>query len=180
MDALNRSWRCGSFVMLALAFSVSIAAAQNTSLASLQGTVTDESAAPMPGVTVNVTGPALQVPQISVVTDGDGSYRIENLPVGVYRVAYELTGFQSYIREDLRLTVGFSNAAVKRAASVILYEGVPGRNDTVTELAQAAEMVFTPPAGEHFYYARVTQEDGKVLWSAPVWVRQQPPLAALQ
>ena len=107
MNAQNRSWRYGSAVMLVLAFNVDHVSAE-TSLASLQGKVTDESAAPMPGVTVTVTGPSLQVPQIAVVSDGDGSYRIENLPVGVYRVAYELAGFQSYIREDLRLTVGFA------------------------------------------------------------------------
>jgi hypothetical protein len=73
MDAQNRSWRRGSVVMLVLAFSVSMASAQNTSLASLQGKVTDESAAATPGVTVTVDGPALQVPQISVVSDGDGA-----------------------------------------------------------------------------------------------------------
>jgi hypothetical protein len=50
MNAQNRSWRCRSLVMLVLAFSGSTASAQNTSLASLQGKVTDESAAPMPGV----------------------------------------------------------------------------------------------------------------------------------
>jgi hypothetical protein len=29
-----------------------------------------------------------------------------------------------------------------------------------------------PSAGQHFYYAKLTQDDGKVLWSAPVWVKQ--------
>jgi len=138
MDAQNRSWRCGSFVMLVLAFSVSMASAQNTSLASLQGTVTDESAAPMPGVTVNVTGPALQVPQISVVTDGDGSYRIENLPVGVYRVAYELTGFQSYIREDLRLTVGFAGRV-----DVVMKVGALEESITVSGQSPVVDTVST-------------------------------------
>jgi hypothetical protein len=32
----------------------------------------------------------------------------------------------------------------------------------------------TPLPGEHFYYARVTQDDGKMLWSAPVWITQLP------
>ncbi|MFD2365357.1 CehA/McbA family metallohydrolase [Pseudoduganella sp. GCM10020061] len=73
----------------------------------------------------------------------------------------------------LRLLVGFANAAGKRAAAVVLYEGVPGRNGTVTELARVADAYFTPAPGEHFYYAKVTQEDGNVLWSAPVWVSQQ-------
>ena len=31
----------------------------------------------------------------------------------------------------------------------------------------------TPEPGEHFYYAKLTQDDGKILWSAPVWVSQE-------
>ena len=27
---------------------------------------------------------------------------------------------------------------------------------------------------DSFYYARITQDDGTLLWSAPVWVSQQP------
>ncbi|HEU4853469.1 MAG TPA: CehA/McbA family metallohydrolase [Telluria sp.] len=80
----------------------------------------------------------------------------------------------------LHLLVGFANAAGKRAASVMLLEGVPGRNGTVSELARSAETRFTPAPGEHFYYAKVTQEDGNVLWSAPVWVRQLPSVAQLR
>jgi hypothetical protein len=57
-------------------------------------------------------------------------------------------------------------------ASVVMFEGVPGRNGTVTELSTSATTTITPEPGEHFYYARVTQEDGAMLWSAPVWVTQ--------
>jgi hypothetical protein len=28
----------------------------------------------------------------------------------------------------------------------------------------------TPAAGKHYYFVRVTQADGNLLWSAPVWV----------
>jgi hypothetical protein len=57
-------------------------------------------------------------------------------------------------------------------SSVVIFEGVPGRNGTVSELSQTATTTFTPAPGEHFYYARLTQDDGKMLWSAPVWVSQ--------
>jgi hypothetical protein len=39
-------------------------------------------------------------------------------------------------------------------------------------MAADASVSFTPAPGPHFYYAKLTQDDGKVLWSAPVWVRQ--------
>ena len=61
----------------------------------------------MPGVTVTVTSPALQVPQVTVVTDVQGRYRITPLPVGIFTVTYELVGFQSIKQEGVRLEVGF-------------------------------------------------------------------------
>jgi hypothetical protein len=42
----------------------------------------------------------------------------------------------------------------------------------VTTLIEAATHSFTPAVGLHFYYAKVTQEDGDLLWSAPIWVEQ--------
>ena len=39
-------------------------------------------------------------------------------------------------------------------------------------LANAASASIVPALGEHFYYAKVTQNDGNILWSAPVWVTQ--------
>ncbi len=73
---------------------------------------------------------------------------------------------------SLALQVQFANSAGRQAAEVVLFEGVPGRNGTVTVLARAPSISFVPALGEHFYYARVTQEDGNMLWSAPVWVSQ--------
>jgi hypothetical protein len=77
----------------------------------------------------------------------------------------------------LTLVANFANAAGKAVAAVAIMEGVPGRNGTVTELAATGTTTFTPSPGEHFYYAKVTQDDGRVLWSAPVWVTQRTTLA---
>jgi hypothetical protein len=78
----------------------------------------------------------------------------------------------------LALTAHFASSAGKQAASVKLMEGVPGRNGTVSVLSELSTFTFTPAPGEHFYYARVTQDDGNILWSAPVWVTQ-PATSAL-
>jgi len=75
-------------------------------------------------------------------------------------------------RGALQLSVQFANGAGRRAAAVAIMEGVPGRNGTVTQLAAEASATVTPAPGLHFYYAKLTQDDGKVLWSAPVWVKQ--------
>jgi hypothetical protein len=73
---------------------------------------------------------------------------------------------------SLALTANYSNSAGKTASTVTFYEGVPGRNGTVTVLGTGASQAFTPALGEHFYYAKVTQNDGNILWSAPIWVTQ--------
>jgi hypothetical protein len=79
---------------------------------------------------------------------------------------------------SLALVAHFSSAAGKAVSSAVMFEGVPGRNGTVSELSQMAAITFTPAPGEHFYYARLTQEDGNMLWSAPVWVTQAEPSRA--
>ncbi len=73
---------------------------------------------------------------------------------------------------SLNLVANYASGGGKTASSVIFYEGVPGRNGTVTQLSTTANTTITPAIGEHFYYAKVTQSDGNILWSAPVWVTQ--------
>lgn len=78
----------------------------------------------------------------------------------------------------LSLVANFASASGKTVAAVAIMEGVPGRNGTVTQLSSNATTTFVPAPGEHFYYAKVTQSDGNVLWSAPVWVTQSGASAA--
>ncbi|HWT15641.1 MAG TPA: Ig-like domain-containing protein [Patescibacteria group bacterium] len=72
----------------------------------------------------------------------------------------------------LNLVANFANSAGRTVSQVQWYRGVPKRGGTVTLLASTATHSFTPTAGEHFFYAKVTQNDGKILWSAPIWVTQ--------
>jgi carboxypeptidase family protein len=101
------------------------AAAQGISSSSITGTVTDESAGVLPGVTVTATSPSLQVPQLVTTTDASGHYRFADLPAGVYSIRYELSGFQPLVREDLQLSVGF-------AARVDVSLKVGGLEETLT------------------------------------------------
>ncbi|VXC12194.1 CehA/McbA family metallohydrolase [Massilia sp. 9I] len=85
----------------------------------------------------------------------------------------KLMGERFKNRGPLTLVANFASSAGKKVAAVAIMEGVPGRNGTVTEVSNLATSTFTPAPGKHFYYAKVTQEDGNVLWSAPVWVTQE-------
>ena len=72
----------------------------------------------------------------------------------------------------LNLVAHYANSAGRSVSQVQWYRGVPRRGGTVSLLASTATYSFTPAAGEHFFYAKVTQDDGKILWSAPIWVSQ--------
>jgi hypothetical protein len=72
----------------------------------------------------------------------------------------------------LNLAANFASTGGKAVSTVLMYEGVPGRNGTVTQLSATANTTITPAVGEHFYYAKLTQTDGNILWSAPIWVTQ--------
>ncbi len=72
----------------------------------------------------------------------------------------------------LNLNIGFANTNGKTVSKVEVWQGVPGRNGTMTVLTNSATYSFTPDDGMHVYYAKLTQNDGKILWSAPIWVNQ--------
>ena len=70
----------------------------------MNGTVTDNSGAILPGVTVAATSPALIQPQVQV-TSAAGDFRFIALPPGVYELTFELAGFQTIKREGIRVVI---------------------------------------------------------------------------
>ena len=114
------------------------ASAQVNAPASINGRVTDESGAILPGVTVTAKSPSLQVSQVVVVTDSQGDYRITPLPIGRYSVEYELSGFQSLRQEDVQLTVGFVARLDQVMKVATLTESV-----TVTNASPLVDVVST-------------------------------------
>jgi hypothetical protein len=72
----------------------------------------------------------------------------------------------------LTLTVNYAPGSGRSASQVQVFEGVPGSNGTVSVLSTTAVTTTTPATGDHFYYAKVTQDNGTLLYSAPVWVTQ--------
>jgi hypothetical protein len=99
--------------------------AQTTTFGAIEGTVRDESGGVLPGVTLTLTSPALQVAQLVMVSDAEGRYRFPELRIGRYRLVSELTGFQTFIRENLQIDTGF-------VARVDIVMTVGGLNETVT------------------------------------------------
>jgi carboxypeptidase family protein len=134
--------RCLALPGFILSFALRAAAQQD---AGIIGIVTDESGAVLPGVTVTVTGPALQVPSMSGVTDTKGEYRITPLPIGTFTVDYTLQGFSSVKREGIRLTVGFTAKVDVQMKVGALEETitVSGQSPVVDTQSTAAKTQFT-------------------------------------
>jgi hypothetical protein len=74
----------------------------------LAGVVKDTSGAVLPGVTVEASSPALIEKVRTVVTDGDGQYKVVGLVPGIYAVTFTLAGFNTVRREGIALTASFT------------------------------------------------------------------------
>jgi hypothetical protein len=89
--------------MLLLLIVVAPAAAQDFR-GRINGVVTDNTGAVLPGVTITATSPALMQPQVQI-TGEDGSYRMIALPAGTYTLTFELPGFSTLKRENVRVVI---------------------------------------------------------------------------
>src|SRR5687768_13330184 len=92
-----------SVSILAALVAISPAWAQAT--AQLGGTVTDESGAVLPGVTVTMTQTDTGFTR-TVVSADTGTYVLANLPLGPYRLEVSLQGFRTYVQTGIVLQVG--------------------------------------------------------------------------
>jgi hypothetical protein len=98
LRSVRRCWLLGLFLWPA-------AAGAQQQLATLQGTITDQTGAIVPGVTVSATSVDTGAARTAITNDV-GVYRLPSLEPGRYRVSAELTGFNRAIRENVTLEVG--------------------------------------------------------------------------
>src|SRR3954471_20817669 len=89
--------------VMAIALAGSSAAAQQTT-GNIQGRIVDAQKAAVPGVTVTAKNPSTGYSR-SEVTDTEGIYRLNGLPVGTYDLRAELSGFQGYDRKAVVVNV---------------------------------------------------------------------------
>src|SRR6187455_1459977 len=77
--------------------------------AVIAGSIKDTSGAVLPGVTVEASSPALIEKVRTAVSDGNGQYRVVNLPPGLYSVTFSLPGFSTVKRDALEVSVNFTS-----------------------------------------------------------------------
>src|SRR5687768_11813311 len=115
--------------------------AQGVQTGTIRGTITDQQSLPVPGVTVNISSPALQG-QRTTVSAGDGTYVFRTLPPGAYQLRYEISSFSPADRSlvvPLGLTV--EQDVVLQAAGV---------TEQVQVVAETPAPLATPIVGANY------------------------------
>ncbi|MBK5258133.1 MAG: carboxypeptidase regulatory-like domain-containing protein, partial [Thermoanaerobaculia bacterium] len=92
-------------VLLLVAAPMVVFAQARLTAADIEGTISDESGAVLPGVTVTATNNATNQSRTSV-TGKDGRYYIGAIQPGTYTMQAELAGFAPQQRKDVRLVIG--------------------------------------------------------------------------
>src|SRR5215475_10299143 len=95
-------------ILLALVVGVPTSAQIVTSsTGAINGVVTDTSKAVLPGVTVTLQSPQMMGTR-ETISDADGRYQFAAIPTGEYTVTLDLPGFAKFVRENIRITLGFT------------------------------------------------------------------------
>ena len=121
LGTLAAAFLCGLLVTLG---AVAPARAQLGTTGSMRGVVKDKAGAPLAGVTVVATSPALQGTQAEL-TDDSGSYTLTNLPPGIYLVTFY---YSEIVLERKGVDVGLNRTST---VNQVLDTGATG-GETIT------------------------------------------------
>ncbi len=124
------------------------------SLSTLRGTITDPSGGVVPGAKVTVEEQGTGIIARTVTTDGQGNYEIPALKERTYTVRVTMTGFETYIENDVAL----AGNETKRV-DVTLRVGAAATQVTVSGAAQVIETEGAKIGGE---------VSGEQYWLAPM------------
>jgi hypothetical protein len=126
--------------------------------ATILGTVSDTSGAAIPAANIQVKNVGTGQTTTSQ-SDGQGRFRVPDLPVGNYEVQASKDGFSSLLHKGIELTVGVQSVvdfslAVGQQTQTVTVEGavtaVETTNSTVSSLVNQTQMRELPLNGRNF------------------------------
>jgi carboxypeptidase family protein len=110
---------------------------------AIAGAVQDASGASLSDVTVQAESSALIEKVRTVVTDGSGQYRIEDLRPGVYTITFIREGFGPHVREGVEITSAFTASVNAQLAPGALAETITVTGETPAVDVRSAAAVTT-------------------------------------
>ncbi|HWW88706.1 MAG TPA: TonB-dependent receptor, partial [Vicinamibacterales bacterium] len=124
----------------------------------------DDTGASLAGVTIEATSPARIGGAAVQVTDAQGLYQLENLPIGQYTVTFTLQGFSTVRRDDIRVEVGrtvqadisMKVGAVEQAITVIGQSPVVDALHAGVTTNFNSELLANVPTARQSYFDVVT------------------------
>jgi outer membrane receptor protein involved in Fe transport len=104
-SAVKAVVRAGAVLGLLFGLALSPTSSAQVASGAIQGTISDESGAVLPGVAVTLRNQATGLTR-ETVTDAEGVFRAPLLPLGSWSVSAALQGFATLERKGLTLTIG--------------------------------------------------------------------------
>ncbi|HWN42392.1 MAG TPA: TonB-dependent receptor [Thermoanaerobaculia bacterium] len=157
--------RAALAILLALVAVVALApaASAQTAGSTLTGRIEDKDGGALPGVTVTARNNDTGLDRVAV-TGSDGAFTLPSLPIGLYTVTAELSGFATVTIEEVRLNVATTrNIEIEMSSASV--------EEQITVVDEAPLIQTTPSIG-----TVVSQEE---LENLPLNGRQFANLAAL-
>jgi hypothetical protein len=131
---------------------------------AIDGKVADTSNAVLPGVTVTIASPSMMGTR-DTVTNETGAFRFVSLTPGVYSVNFELPGFATVKRTDVRVGAGFtatlniqmSIAGLEEAVTVTGASPVVDTTATKVSTSWSSEALAALPSGSNDPWAMLAE-----------------------
>jgi hypothetical protein len=160
----------GMFLILLTMITYSTSLAQRLT-GKIVGTITDAEGAPLPGVTAELSSPALMGGVHAEVTSEKGTYRFINLPPGIYKIVFKLKGFEAVERLGLKVSVDatvtedivMKVAAIEESVTVTAQSPIVDVTKSGMTTTFSKELLEQLPSGRFTFFDVVKQAPGLIM-----------------
>jgi hypothetical protein len=132
---------------------------------------------PLPGVTVELSSPALMGGVYSEVTSAKGTFRFLNLPPGMYSLVFSLKGFETVKRLNIKVSVdttvtqdvALKVAALEEAITVVAPAPLVDVTKSGLTTTFSKELLEQLPSGRFTFFDVVKQAPGLLMNTQEGW-----------
>ena len=166
---MTRKILCAAFVLVfGLALVAVPARAQAVYEGKITGTITDDKGEPLPGVNVELAGPALITGSRAVVTSARGTYVFLSIPVGKYSITATMPNFKTVVQGDITITAGtvlevnltMPMGAIEETVTVTAAGPIVDAKTSTVESTLEREMLAKLPTTRDAFYDLATTTPG--------------------